>query len=229
MINITHIRLNKVRNMPVVDINLSSEERQHLILTGPNGSGKTTLINDIKAYFVELNENAGYITRVAENTKMENIADWINVPKYKTLLSIIQDREKKIIESANVVLTIANQQDYYIKYLKTDFIICSFDSSRTVSFIEPKGVSKIQLQHFLNENVGQFFVQLLVNLKAQRSFARDDGNQELIDKIDVWFTNFNKALATLLGHTDFELVFDSVNFNYTIREKNKEPFHFSEL
>lgn len=229
MICITHIRLNRVRNIPVVDIDLSSEERQHLILTGPNGSGKTTLINDIKAYFAELNKNTSFITMAVKEAKIEKISEWTNTPRYELYSSTIQNNEKELSESANVALIIANQQDYYIKYLKNDFVICSFDSSRKVSFIEPKGVSKIQLKHSLNENVGQFFVQLLVNLKAQRSFARDDDNQELIDKIDLWFSNFNNALATLLGHKDFELVFDSVNFNYTIREKNKEPFHFSEL
>lgn len=229
MICITQIRLNKVRNMPVVDINLSSEARQHLILTGPNGSGKTTLINAIKAYFVELNKNASFITMAAKDAKIDDISEWTKSPKYELYSLTIQRQEKELIESGDVVLTIANQQDYYIQYLKNNFIICSFDSSRKVSFIEPKGVSKIQLKHSLDENVGQFFVQLLVNLKAQRSFARDDNNKELIEKIDLWFNNFNSALATLLGHDDFELVFDSVDFNYTIREKNKEPYHFSEL
>ena len=41
---IAKIRINKLRHLENVNIELSSESRCHLILTGKNGSGKTSLL-----------------------------------------------------------------------------------------------------------------------------------------------------------------------------------------
>lgn len=48
---ITNIHINKLRHLKDIDIKLSSEKRQHLLITGKNGSGKTSLLD---ALFLEL-------------------------------------------------------------------------------------------------------------------------------------------------------------------------------
>lgn len=47
---ITAIHINHVRHLKDIDIPLSSEKRQHLILTGRNGSGKTSVLDALKWY-----------------------------------------------------------------------------------------------------------------------------------------------------------------------------------
>lgn len=48
---ITKIKINKVRHLKDIEIELSKVERKHLIITGKNGSGKTSLIESIKTVF----------------------------------------------------------------------------------------------------------------------------------------------------------------------------------
>ncbi len=45
---ITKIKINEVRNIKDFEINLSENERKHLIITGKNGSGKTSLLEELK-------------------------------------------------------------------------------------------------------------------------------------------------------------------------------------
>lgn len=47
---ITKIYIEKLRHLSEIEIQLDSQKRQHLLLTGKNGSGKTTLLLAIKKY-----------------------------------------------------------------------------------------------------------------------------------------------------------------------------------
>ncbi len=230
MVLIERIKLQHVRNIPPMEIPLSATERKHLIITGPNGSGKTTLINDLKAFFRQMGKDVAdfykYALKESSAARYEEIFD---APKGKTYRNVIEERRLQLQEKANAAVCLTDAERFYPEYLRGDFIICSFDAHRKVDFIEPKGPVKIEVQNTLEENVGRFFVQMLVNFRARRSFANDEGNQELVKRINDWFQRFEKALSVLLGHDRFRLVFDSVDFNFTIEEEGKEPYHFSQL
>ena len=47
---ITHIRVNQARKVKDLDIPLSKDKRQHLIITGKNGSGKTGLLLELEKF-----------------------------------------------------------------------------------------------------------------------------------------------------------------------------------
>lgn len=230
MVVIEGIKLQNVRNIPPMEIPLSAKERKHLIITGPNGSGKTTLINDLKLFCREMKEKvAGYYQHALKESKVSRYEDIFNSPQRSIYKNVIEQRKHQIVEEAHAVISLTDADSFYPAYLRGEFIICSFDAHRRVDFIEPKGPVKIEVKNTLEENVGRYFVQMLVNFRARRSFANDDNDIELVSRINTWFQRFEKALTVILGHDRFKLVFDSVNFNYTIQEEGKEPYHFSQL
>lgn len=47
---ITSIGVNRIFHLKDLSISLSTEKRQHLLLTGKNGSGKTSLMNAIMEF-----------------------------------------------------------------------------------------------------------------------------------------------------------------------------------
>ena len=53
---ITKIRIEKVRHLSNIDIEIDSSRRMHLLLTGKNGSGKTSVLQAIKSYLKAIND-----------------------------------------------------------------------------------------------------------------------------------------------------------------------------
>ncbi len=51
---ITEIKIESSRNVSNLNIPLSNEKRQHLILTGKNGSGKTSLLLELNKYLSQV-------------------------------------------------------------------------------------------------------------------------------------------------------------------------------
>ena len=47
---VSNIKINKVRHLNNISIELSKQERKHLIITGKNGSGKTSLLDAIAVF-----------------------------------------------------------------------------------------------------------------------------------------------------------------------------------
>ena len=201
MVVIEGIKLQNVRNIPPMEIPLSAKERKHLIITGPNGSGKTTLINDLKLFCREMKEKvAGYYQHALKESKVSRYEDIFNSPKGRTHRNVIEQRKHQIAEEAHAAICLTDADSFYPAYLRGEFIICSFDAHRRVDFIEPKGPVKIEVKNTLEENVGRYFVQMLVNFRARRSFANDDNDIELVNRINTWFQRFEKALTVILGH-----------------------------
>ena len=44
------IKIEKIRHLNNIEINITDDKLKHLILTGKNGSGKTTLLERIRDY-----------------------------------------------------------------------------------------------------------------------------------------------------------------------------------
>nr|WP_256352129.1 AAA family ATPase [Pseudomonas yamanorum] len=65
-------------------------------------------------------------------------------------------------------------------------------------------------------------LQYLVNLKAQRAFARDDGDIESVQIIDVWFDSFKEALRDVFENRELNLEFDRQALNFLIVDGNKK-------
>jgi len=79
---ITDIKINKVRHIEDVNIELSKIKRGHLILTGKNGSGKTSLLNAIKSEI--------YLLQIERYREPQNIVGYNKIP-YDVRLVLSQE------------------------------------------------------------------------------------------------------------------------------------------
>ena len=68
-----------------------------------------------------------------------------------------------------------------------------------------------------------------MNLKADRSFARDDDEKDIVQRIDNWFDRFENRLRSLFQSPKLQLNFDRKNYNFEIIEDGKLPFNFNTL
>ncbi len=115
---------------------------------------------------------------------------------------------------------------------KGKFILSYFGAKRSGETLNiPKGISKFEEsdKYSILDKSNKNFIQFLVNMKADRSFAKDDNNYETVKKIDEWFEMFNELLNEIFEDKDIVLKFDFVNYNFNILQTNRKPFDFSTL
>ncbi|MCS4304886.1 AAA family ATPase [Chryseobacterium sp. BIGb0232] len=232
---ITNIFVEKSRNVNNFEIPLSNLKRQHLILTGKNGSGKTSLLNEINKYLSKI-----------DNGEYENLEN-----NQKNYTNYTQTIKEDISESDRIQYqkAIKNLHDWFESFggtkisfsgIKNDicekvsygsFILAFFDSKRHISLKTPVGINKIDIKkkYGLTEKANLNFIQYIVNLKADRSFARDDNEVETVKKIDDWFNRFENSLKALFDINHLELRFDRRTYNFDIITDNNEPFNFNTL
>lgn len=245
---IREIIVNKVRHLQDINIPISVDERKHLILTGKNGSGKTSLLEAIRRYLLAIQSNElfkfpaykhyieGYKHSIIEiEAELSNSIDEKQRFGYRTeianLNNLINSYEQRIAQVSNVDLELNNLELLQTEYDKGICIISFFDAKRSAQLIIPNGIQKLEIKDVypIEEKANQIFIQYLVNLKAQRSFARDANNMKLVEDIDNWFVTFEKYLREIFEDDSLRLDFDSNNFNFNILQKHKEIFDLNTL
>lgn len=81
----------------------------------------------------------------------------------------------------------------------------------------------------MDEYLVEYFLQHLVNLKVEKSFARDDNDLETVSKIDRWFDWFELSLRDIFDASSLRLEFDRKNFSFNIHQDGREMFDFNTL
>jgi predicted ATP-binding protein involved in virulence len=176
-----------------------SAQRKHLIITGKNGSGKTTFLMQLRHILESSYWDDGQIPVLQQN-KYENV-------------EIAWSRDEQDIRLVDVI--------------NHGFLLAVFEAKRQLNFLPSEGVHKLSLSQ--HPDISRFFLQYIVNLKAERSFARDDGDEAAVQAIDDWFQRFEARLKDLFDAELLELVFDRKNYNFLIQLPGQEPFGLSEL
>ncbi|CAA0250082.1 AAA family ATPase [Tenacibaculum maritimum] len=233
---ITSITVNESRNIRNLDIPLSRERRQHLILTGKNGSGKTSLLLELNKYLAQvdkghskdysknLNQLKVYEKQLKEGTQNEPQKSQLekNIKNYKNWIANFGGTK---IDFSNTDEEISN------KSTSGEFLLAFFDSKRHVNLIIPQGINKVNLKkkYGLGEKASSNFIQYIVNLKADRSFARDDNETETVSKIDEWFERFETRLKSIFNDESLKLHFDRKAYNFNILTEKASPFTFNTL
>jgi predicted ATP-dependent endonuclease of OLD family len=233
---ITNIFIENSRNIKDLEIPLSNDVRQHLILTGKNGCGKTSLLLEINKFLSKIEDGNFPLYNSQKNTQKSYEQQLLNTNLnsenrllFERTIKSIQDwvsdfggTQIKFSETENAI---------FDKYQKGEFLLAFFDSKRHTHLNIPQGINKINLQkkYRLNEKANTNFIQYIVNLKADRSFARDDNKAEIVDKIDKWFERLENSLKKIFDVDNLELRFDRKTYNFDIIADKNTPFNFNNL
>jgi len=114
---------------------------------------------------------------------------------------------------------------------KNEFILSFFAAKRATSMDIPEGPKKMRLEkrYQIDTEPSRTFLQYLVNLKVEQSFARDDDDLETVKQIKTWFETFETMLQTLFADNSLTLQFDRKNYNFDLITTNRERFDFNTL
>lgn len=245
---ISKIHIKNIRHLKDIDIPISTETRKHLILTGKNGSGKTSTLRALQQYLssVERNEFEELIRNW--NKSIEHSKEYIGKLRNDLLREkenkhylkqAIKAHERTIIHLQKDLAKYASSLDLEFSYFENidelykngNFIISYFDAKRLSKSKAPNGITKFNFKkaYKSNENANENFIQHIVNLKADKSFANDDNEIEVVQAIDNWFNRLENALKQLFEDQTLELKFDRKNYTFNILSKGKKPFTFNEL
>lgn len=232
---ITEIKIKTSRNINNFNIPLSNDKRQHLILTGKNGSGKTSLLLEINKYLYQI-DNGNLQHRENYITALKQAEDSILVSNNQAQIGQLKNNIKNYNNFLNnfggTELCFSNSQmEIFNSTQNGEFLLTYFDAKRHSEINIPQGINKLSLQkkYRIQDKASTTFLQYLVNLKADRSFARDDEEFDTVTKIDNWFLNFEQRLAYIFDVTDLKLKFNRKNYNFDIVINDVEPFNFNNL
>lgn len=206
---IKKIKINKVRHLTNIDIDITENKMKHLIITGKNGSGKTSLLEQIEAYLeVYLKSILDSQTTFSEMTYA--------IAENETGISIT-------FNSDNYIL--GEQMD------TEELVLAYFGALRNLKIDIPINVSKVELNKEcgIQDNLADMFLNYLVYLKTQQSFARNENDIEEVKRIQDWFERFENALRNLFEDESICLKFDYRNLNFTINQNGIEPYGFDAL
>lgn len=198
---ITKIHIDKLRHLENMNIELSSEERRHLLLTGKNGSGKTSLLEVLK-----------------KRLSAMNYYHWKRRPPY--------DQYKSGVE-----IFFSDEENLDKIFAEGKLITAYFPAGRKSNITMAHGVEDVKLlnNYEFAADTAQNLVKYMVHLKTQQAYARQAGDSKVETDIQNWFNRFEDALKILLEDKSIELKYDYKNYNFLIQQTGRLPFGFNEL
>lgn len=206
---ISKIQIEKLRHLENLDIILSDNQRQHLLLTGKNGSGKTSLL-----------ENLSDCLKAAVMNKVPN-------PRK------VFDSEKFLREVANngVKIDFNSVEDLEKIFSVGEYILAYFPANRKAKISLANGVENIKLNdnYDIDKDPAENLVKYMVHLKTQQAYARQEKDSKVETDIQNWFDRFENALKILLEDTTLKLEYYYKNYNFLIHQAERLPFGFNEL
>ncbi|WP_286908237.1 AAA family ATPase [Clostridium sp. UBA1652] len=242
---IEEINIIKLRHLENIHIDISSNRsKNHLILTGKNGAGKTTVLKSIKKYLKSIEDNMYYPINIDYKKSIEyyknrinEIDQGLNINKENPFeKQQLQDNMKSLQDTINsyengLNIGISNDFEVGSKYKNGEFILAYFDANRDSKVIVPNSVNRIELQnnYSIDADIDTKFLDYLVYLKTQQSFARNENDLNTVNSIGAWFDNLEEALKNLFEDTSIKLKFDYRNLDFKIQQDGREDYGLNEL
>jgi len=117
----------------------------------------------------------------------------------------------------------------FFRIIHNDFIYSFFKAPRTINDIDKSThAEKIIFPKDKTAKLNTLFIRYIVGLKIERAFAKDDGELELVEKLDRWFDRFENMLRKVFNDESLVLKFDRnpFSYNFRIEREGREPFDF---
>lgn len=231
------MRIDKVRHLKNINIQISENECRHIILTGKNGSGKTSVLDAIAIFINSITTGTNPAEVVAKiNDTKERIEFYVKTQNEDYLQ---KDKDNlKYLTGQYINITAGMWLDFNTSFTKIQkefeagrFIVAYYKADRVFSSVEPKHVEKVQLksEYMINEMPRTEFIKYLLDLKMTQALAVTGGKKDKAHTISVWFENFNNLLKQIFNDESVELVFDEETFKFSIAMDGREPFDFNTL
>ena len=207
---ITNIHIDKLRHLENLEIELSTSERRHLLLTGKNGSGKTsfleTLVNCFKKIITHIE------TPQEKRIKIDRFIPLIN--------GLINDGISINFNSID-----------WKRLSNGNFVLAYFPASRKANILMAKGVENVQFSNTydLTDDPTQNLIKYMVHLITQQAYAQQARDSKTEADIQNWFNRFENALRILLEDKNIRLEYDYKRYNFLIHQTGRLPFGFNEL
>ena len=234
---ITKIKINSVRHLKNIEIPLSENERQHLIITGKNGSGKTSLLEALRLFLLLNTADEQYKNWLSDILGDEPLKNQFKLneeilkelSKEKFGVSMPED-EKKVTRITGVEIYFNALVELKEKNKRDKLVIAYYPAERTYSVSSEK-TDKITLKdaYALYEHPGKDFVKYLTELTSQEALFRVKGNIARADDIKVWLDNLKHILRTIYANNELNINLDIEQMKFFIEEPGKNPFSFDEL
>lgn len=151
--------------------------------------------------------------------------------------TLIDDLKNRIqaalfgVQSEGIVINFSNFDSFLQQARADEFLIAFFNARRNTEFNVPKGIQKLELNKNppVDPATSKDFIQYIVNLRADKLFAKDEGELEDVERLDNWFNRFEKRLGEIFDSPKIELKFDRKNYNFNIIEDGKLPYNLNML
>lgn len=228
----TEIIIKKVRHLKEIQIPLSEVYRKHLILTGKNGSGKTSVLNALADHlqYIISDEFEQFDRFLSYGIRLNELLDHSNKNSDEGTIDALLKKQEFLLKkwSSGAVSVCNSFDDMRQKYKEGKFIFAYYGVNRQTQVEEYKNIEKISLKNVYKptDAPGTKFTKYLVDLKATQAFAR---GSEKAKKIDDWFDEFEQILKRVFQDSSLRLVFDEETFQFTLQEKDREPFDFNTM
>lgn len=220
---ITELKVINLRN--IRPFSLVLDTKKNIIVTGKNGSGKTTLLEAIRDQIARRRkfgtDTKTYLEaylKLYEETKIRPLSE-LETNNMNSLATMGGKGEIEIDFHSN------------LQPFNTNEIFVSFSSRRSTAAATPKGPQIITYgtKDDSSPNYGVNFIQYLVNLWTEKSYARDDNDIQRVNELDMWFDSFSEQLRTIFEDPELKLEFDRKIFNFWIVQPGKVRYSFNEL
>ncbi len=124
-----------------------------------------------------------------------------------------------------------NQDSMNYEFYSGRFITSYYDAKRTTHVGTPSGIVPMRFKnsYSVGTNISKNFLQYIVNLKAEQSFAGEENDLITRNRINDWFLNFQKQLRFIFDNENLTLKFDRRSFNYYIITDNRNAFDFNSM
>jgi len=199
------IHIEKLRYLENVTIDISSDEKKHLILTGKNGSGKTTLLDSLRLEYSPHYYGANHIWTADFGTFND--------------CHLINNEHVKL----KVFYGLLDVDATY----PFDCMTIFFGAYRKLKLHVPSTIETVDVE---NRNISvDDFLKYLVLLNYQKLDALANDNLMKANEIKNWFNMLEGVLREIFNTNDLTLVHNSKDLTFKVAIPGREPFGFNEM